>query len=67
MVSQRDLRTGDVDCGETEVAVGSLASAKQDCFSLFGIWGHAICTEPNMQGVNTACEVIEIGHVVGWG
>ena len=21
----------------------------------------------NMQGVNTACEVIEIGHVVGWG
>ena len=28
MVSQRDLRTGNVDCGETGVAVGSLASAK---------------------------------------
>ena len=28
MVSQRDLRTGNVDRGETGVAVGSLASAK---------------------------------------
>ena len=37
MVSQRDLRTGNVDCGETGVAVGSLASAKLDCFRLVGI------------------------------
>jgi len=28
MVSQRDMRTGNVDCGETGVAVGSLASAE---------------------------------------
>jgi len=28
MVSQRDLRTGNVDCGETGVAVGSLAISK---------------------------------------
>ena len=38
MVSQRDLRTGNVDCGETGVDVGSLASAKSDCFRLVGIY-----------------------------
>ena len=36
-VSKSDLRTSDVDCSEIGVAVGSLASAKSDCFRLVGI------------------------------